>query len=356
MRPRVPKRRIGLALLFALLVGGCTEDSTVPGPPPASSLYVVNSLGETLDRIDLATGAVEYAVLLLGNSPNDLVAEADGGRLWVANSLDNDVWGIDPTTLVADPVIDLGTNQNPYRLALLDDGRVAVTNWLGGNLALLDPMSGAVNDRRPIGRTPEAVLTRGTRIWVSAIGYDLPTGRFGPGQVYALDAGARGEGPIDSALVPANPQELLLDEAGRLHVICTGNYGGYEPASVGAIRVLNAATLDSLGAIELGATPGSAVLAGDHVYVSAFFGGLFKYNAATLVVKRGLANPILDAQGLSGMVFDTDRNRLYVAGFDDDLVYVIDTTADTLVAAWEVGDGPIALELGVDATFTTRPR
>jgi len=357
--PKRPRHHVLLLGGFtaALLLGGCGEESGPPGPPPASSLYVVNSLGETLDRIDLATGSVEHDVLLLGNGPNDLVAESDGARLWVANSADNDVWGIDAVTLDIGPVIDLGSNQNPYRLALLDDGRVAVTNWLDGNLALLDPVGGKVDDRRPIGRTPEAILAGGSRLLVTAVGYDFPTGRFGPGKVYALDARARGAGPVDSATVPTNPQDLLLDAAGRLHVVCTGNYGAYEPATVGAIRVLDAATLDSLGAIELGATPGAAVLAGGHVYVSAFFGGLLKYDAASLDLERGTDDPILDVPGLSGMAFDAETNRLYVAGFDEDLVYVIDTTADTLVTAWEVGDGPIALELGREAAmFVPTPR
>ncbi|TPW01909.1 MAG: hypothetical protein FD129_3280, partial [bacterium] len=155
-----------VALLLNLLLSGCTDDTTPPGPAPAASLYVVNSLGETLDRIDLETGTVEPMVRLLGNSPNDLVVESDGSRFWVANSQDNDVWGIEASTLEVDPVIHLGTNQNPYARALLDDGRVAVTNWLGGNLALLDRATGLVDDRRPIGRAPQAVRAVGARIYV----------------------------------------------------------------------------------------------------------------------------------------------------------------------------------------------
>lgn len=335
-------------LLLPIIFAACGDDPIDPGPPPASALYVVNSTGETLDRIDLETGAVSLMVMVLGDVPNDIVVTADPPRLWIANSGDNDVWGADPEELVPEPLIDLGNNQNPYRLAVLDDGRLAVTNWLGGTLAFLDPVVGAVDDRRPIGRTPEAVLASDNRVYVTAVGYDLPTGRFGPGKVYALDPSMRGAAPTDSAIVPTNPQALLIDTQGRLHVICTGNYGGYEPSSQGAVRVLNAATLDSLGAIELGATPGAGILVNDQVYVSAYYGGLLRYDARTLVVSRGTANPIIDAPGLSGMAYDAARQRLYVAGFEDDLIYVVDTTADTLVTAWEVGNGPIALGLAVE--------
>lgn len=346
MRSARPGPLLGLLGLLGLLATGCSDDDPVdPGPPPASALYVVNSLGETLDRIDLETGAVTLAILPLGNGPNDIAVSGEPTRLWIANSLDNEVWGVDPDQQVPEPVVDVGNNQNPYRLAVLDDGRVAVTNWLGGNLALLDPAAGIVDDSRPIGRTPEAVLSSGHRLFATAVGYDLPTGRFGPGKVYALDIAARGGAPIDSAVVPTNPQALLIDTQGRLHVICTGNYGGYEPASQGAVRVLNATTLDSLGTIELGATPGAGILVNDQVYVSAYFGGLMRYDSRTLEVSRGPANPVLDAPGLSGLAYDAARQRLYVAGFEDDLVYVVDTTADTLVTAWQVGDGPIALGL-----------
>jgi DNA-binding beta-propeller fold protein YncE len=348
LRPAAPGPAallLAVLLLPALLLAGCSDEASDPGPAPASALYVVNSLGETLDRIDLETGSVSLGVLSLGNGPNDIVVGADPPRLWIANSLDNDVWGIDPDQRVPEPVIDIGNRNNPYRLAILDDGRVAVTNWLGGTLALLDPVAGTVDDRRPIGRTPETVLASGNRLYVTAVGYDLPSGRFGAGKVYVLDTAVRGASPIDSTIVPTNPQALLFDQQGRLHVISTGNYGGYEPASQGAVRVLSAASLDSLGAIELGATPGAGILVNEQVYVSAFFGGLMRYDSRTLEVVRGTADPILDAPGLSGLAYDSLRQRLYVAGFEEDLIYVVDTTADTLVTAWPVGDGPIALGL-----------
>ena len=42
------------------------------------------------------------------------------------------------------------------------------------------------------------------------------------------------------------------------------------------------------------------------------------------------------------MAHDAGRKPLSVAGLDHDTISAVDTTADTLVTAWPVGDGPVA--------------
>lgn len=346
-------RSVPAALMIVAVVAGCSDRDQAPPPPPPEALYVLNSLGGTIDRIDLATGTVEFALANAGQAPNDLLVADDSGVLWVAASLDNEVLRFDVETLGAPLVTDLGENQNPYRLAPRPSAGVVVANWLGGTVAFLDDQ-GSVGARAPIGRTPESAAWTGTHFAVTASGYDFPSARYGPGRLFLVPDG--GAAPVDSATTGTNPQRLLLGPDGRLHVLCTGNYGAYEPASPGLIRFHDAATLDSLGTLVLDVSAGALVAADSKVYVTAYFGGLLKYDGTTHVLERGPGDPILDAPGLGGMVYDAARRRLYVAGFEDDVVYVVDTDADTLVTAWNVGDGPVALAPGrVSPPMSTRP-
>jgi DNA-binding beta-propeller fold protein YncE len=343
-------QRIAFALLLAAT--GCSDDDTTPPPPPAEALYVLNSLGGTIDRIDLATGTVEFAVADAGQAPNDLLIDDARGALWVAASLDNEVLRFDLETLAAPVRADVGTNRNPYRLAQRPGGGVIVTNWLGATATFLDDEA-AVSASAAIARTPESAAWTGTRFAVSASGYDFPSARYAAGRLYLVPDG--GSAPVDSAITGTNPQRLLIGPGGRLHVLCTGNYGAYEPATTGEVRVHDPATLDSLDTLVLGVSAGAIEAANGKVYVAAYFGGLLKYDGAALTLERGPDDPILDVPGLGGMAYDADRRRLYVAGFEDDAVYVIDTTADTLVTAWNVGDGPIELALGrISPRMSTR--
>lgn len=333
-----------LALVLALAAPGCGEKSTrPPGPPPAAYLLVLNSLGETFDRIDLDTGQVTQGVATTGNAPNDLWVDDARGRAWVANSLDNAVTAYNLATLAPVASVALGPNSNPWNLAGTPDGRLLVTNWLAGDVAVLDPAAGALVTRIPVGRTPEGILAGSTAnfLRVTLVNYDDATHRFGPGQVFTYCPVCKEPAPL--VAVGTNPQTLFTGPDGHLQVVCTGNFGGYEPAQWGEIRVLDWPAAGRQDTLRLGGTPDRAQVVGDMVYVSAFFGGLMKYNGRTHAILRDSTHPILDAPGLGALAYDEARHRLYVAGFDDDTIYVIDTTADTLVTAWPVGDGPVAL-------------
>ncbi len=323
-----------------LLAAGCgTESVTRPEPAPPSALYVLNGLGETLSRVDLETGRVENDLLHLGDAPNALLFDPAGDRLFVANSGDNVVWSLQPDSLDRNGDYPLGPNTNPYGLAVTRSGELAVSGFLSGDVAFFSAATGALLRRVPVGRTPQAVLDLPGRTLVSVVHYDFPSNSFGPGEVVAIPDGAAAAGT--RAIVGVNPQHLVTGPDGLLHVICTGNYVDVP----GSVYFLNAVTLAVVDSLTLGGTPAAAVVVGDDVYVSAYFGGLMKYDGRTHTVLRGPSDPVLDVTGLGGLAHDATTGRLYVSAFEDDLVLVVDVAADTLAAAWPVGDGPLDVEL-----------
>jgi hypothetical protein len=135
--------------------------------------------------------------------------------------------------------------------------------------------------------TPEGILagSSATFLRVTLVNYDEATHRFGPGQVFTYCPVCQRE-PAPLVTVGTNPQTLLTGPDGRIHVVCTGNFGGYEPAEWGQVRVLDWPTLGQQDTLRLGGTPDRAQVVGDMVYVSAFFGGLMKYDGRTHAVLR----------------------------------------------------------------------
>lgn len=350
MMTRANRNSVALAMLVTgiALLAGCSDDSTNPpgGGGGGASLFVVNSLGETIDRISLSTGQVAYNVMATGTAPNDLILDDAAESFWLANSGSNDVWKIDQSTLGIEEPVDLGTNQNPYNLALRADHSVAATNWLSGEVTQIAP-NGTITQRFKVGRNPEAIVEMNGRLYVTAVAYDFPSNTYGPGKVYRLNGA--GNAIADSAVVPLNPQALIPGPNGTIHVVCTGNYGFYQPAVDGVVRVLNAATLAFVADIPVGHTPGHGLLANGKVYLTTADGKLMKYDAATRVLERDADHSILTgAPGLGALAYDATTQRLYVTGSDynaTNKVYCVDTTTDTLLASWDVGLGPVALAL-----------
>jgi DNA-binding beta-propeller fold protein YncE len=328
-------RPVLVGALVAAILTACDE-SPVRDPDPESGtpvLLVVNSLGETLDRIDLETGIVQSNAAVLGSAPNDVLIDPIDGSVYVANSLSNTVTRLDGTTLELSKTFELGPDSNPYQLALLPNRDVAVTNFLANDVAWLDRESGAVIERSTVGRRPQAILGHDDRLYVGLVNYE--SGQYGAGELVLMGGGR--------VIVGTNPQDIVVGPDGMLHVVCTGNYETQEPAPTG-VWIVDPLTLAVSDTIDIGGTPAAAAVSGNFVYVTPIYGGLMKYDGVTHELLRGPDNPVLDITNLGTMV--VDEELIYIVSFPDDLVYVLDTRADTLVTAYSVGDGPVALARG----------
>jgi DNA-binding beta-propeller fold protein YncE len=322
-----------LATALMFLLPSCGSDET-NDPPPAGNpaLFVINSLGGTLDVIDLATNEIHLGVLTLGESPNDIAFEPTRNVIYVVNSSSNDVWEVDAAADTVTDVADLGPNTNPWWLTVTEPGQVAVTNWLSGDVVWLNFPGGQVARRRTVGQAPEGVRAHNGNLYVTVTAYESG-GTYGTGELVMID------GPRQA--VGTNPQDVVVGPDGNLHVICTGDYAG----SFGTVHVLDATTLAPIDTISLGGTPAAATVSGNDVYVSGFYGGLVKYDGVTHQIVRGPGDPILSSTGLGKMALDAVEGRLYVPCFDEDVVYVVDVAADTVLTAYAVGDGPVAVAL-----------
>lgn len=330
------------ALVLAL--AACADDDNparcaAPGRTPA--LFVVNTLAETLTRFDLSARQVTCQTVTLGRV--DAVAQPNAGvvhgdRLYVVNSGTNSVEVFSLPGLSRVGEVDCGAGANPYGIAI-EGGHAFVTALLSGELLRVDLSSLAVTARVPAGVWPEGLAVASGRVFVANTGYAGSSGYL-PGAVTVHDAST---GAVEDTLfVGTNPQAVLVDSTGVVHVLCTGNYGDIQ----GRVFFVDPAVPAVVDSLDLGGSPGYAALADSgKVYVTGYFDGLMLYDGVGRVVRRGPEDPVAAAQGLSGLAFDPEERRLYAASFDEDGVRVFDTATGLEVSTFAAGDGPVACAL-----------
>ncbi len=110
-------------------------------------------------KIDPATGKTESAPITVGNGPAGIAIGADGS-VWVANSLDETVTRIDPATNTPDATVS-NVGNGPSGVAV-DAAGVWVSNQFDGTLALISPSTNVSRagsasgiDRRALRSPPE---------------------------------------------------------------------------------------------------------------------------------------------------------------------------------------------------------
>jgi DNA-binding beta-propeller fold protein YncE len=304
----------------------------------SSSVYVVNGLSETLSKIDLGTGMVYEDIVPLGSLPNDILVRND--RAYVVNSGSSDLYVID---LVDESVIltmDLGEGNNPWSCILSNDSTMYITNWLTHTLSKLDLPSGLIVDTLDIGTGPEGLLLIGDLLYVANSGWN--GSGYDQGTVSVLNV------TTDSlvAIIPVgtNPQDLVLDPQGEIHVICTGDYVG----STGAVHLIDSATNSVTDTVVTGGAPGRATISPmGHLYMAAGGwverGEIYLFDTMRGILVHDVGNPIQSGPGAMDVVTDSE-GYLYAASFSENSVSVFDIPDDS-VNTYTVGSGPVAIAI-----------
>ncbi|MCK4233706.1 hypothetical protein KAX75_04705 [candidate division WOR-3 bacterium] len=330
-----------LLIIFTILllfIGGCKKHPMLPEPPnpEESIILVVNGLGETLSIIHLDNGEVDNDVLTLGLWTNHIVVNSNGDVAYVVNSGENNIQVIDLYLLETVCMIDVGVGQNPYHLATTDTLGF-VTNLLTNTVSVINFKEYKVVDTIYVGVAPEGVLIQGNKAYVTNTGYSY--GGYGQGTVSVIDINTmQVELVID---VPTNPQEIVSDPIGNLHVVCTGNY---MDSTSGKIVIINPEINCVIDTVVLGGSPSDVVFtAGGKAYVVGYWGGLMSYDWQKNQVLHNAFNPIVKDDGFMNIELDTVENCIYLCDFDDDRILVVDLTDESIVNEYKVGDGPVCI-------------
>lgn len=335
------KRTITAMLIF-LTISGILIAQTHP------KAYVVNGLSETLDVIDLESGLVSSNVTPLGLWPNQIIFHE--GKIVVVNSGYNNLQIIDPQTYQTIGAVEFGSNHNPYYSCGLTGGRVAVSHYLDNSVSLVNINTLQEEASIPVGLKPEGLVQLGDQLFVAV------TNMFGgreTGKVYVIDLTA--DTVSNQINVGDNPQWIGVGQDGNLHVVCTGDYY----ASWGEVYIVDPHTHLILDTIYLGSSPGTwAMMPSGVAYLGALIWGsgghLLAYDTNTYQVIHDENNPLELGGGIMGVTAGED-NRLYICMIENDQIKVMDQN-ETIIATYNVGDGPQSIALHPVASSTPEGR
>ncbi|MBN2225860.1 MAG: hypothetical protein JW763_00700 [candidate division Zixibacteria bacterium] len=304
--------------------------------------YVVNSEGETLSKINLTTGVVSNNIVILGTDvdcyPNQIIIRDT--LAYVINSGTDEIQIIDLVTEQTVSFINTGASTNPYWMEFSDDRYAFVSFLLTNELAKVDMQKGNVVQTIPVGHSPEGVLITQGKVYVANSGYNWGTGDWEIGSVMVYDIAS--EMIIDTVYVDWNPQYMALDDSGRIHVVCTGDYY----SSFGAIDVIDPATDTIMASFSIGGSPGQITIGPDHVAYLAgagwtFSGYVYSYNSLNFDIYHDQSNPItVDLNCMTAVAY---QDSTCFTGSFTDFINIIDSSGGDL-GSYAVGDAPVHID------------
>ena len=209
----------------------------------------------------------------VGNGPVFIVG--DGTSIYVANTLGATVSKIDPITGTSVPI---SVGANPMGMAY-DGSRIWVANNASDSVSVIDVATGAVTATVAVGSDPVGVAFDGTKIYVT---------NSGDNTVTVIDAATQVTEPTPIG-VDIEPRGIVFDGT-NLFVAAFGNGGG---SNTGKVSVINPTT-SAVTSLDVLGSPQDLVFDGARIWVSTNRGGgnasLATIDAASLLVDNDPVN------------------------------------------------------------------
>ncbi|MCC7478945.1 hypothetical protein IT575_10875 [bacterium] len=301
------------------------------------SLYVANSLDNSVVRHSLSGAQQGSHSFPLASSPSYLELEGFDDTLWVACNGDNHITGLDPLSLEpvagSDFVLD---HTGLDSLAFIGPGRPqAYEQLLVVPLAAISSFgSPTVYDSGGIGATLTRDGTENFRFNDDALNGQtveiIPTTSF-----FAMVSA--GSIQFDDNFVPSAASSSFL------------TIGSTSGGDVHAPAIRSSLDLGAIGASEMALTPD-----GRFAYIADQLDGkLYKVDLSNLdqpQLVRGIANPIVLTEEftyISDLELTPDGKLLLATSFNTDELFVIDTASDTVSPAPYPGPFDVSLDPGL---------
>ncbi len=304
--------------------------------------YVVNTSGETLSKINLADGTVDNDIITLGSDiasyPYQIVVRDT--LAYVVASGTNEIQIIDLNSESTVGFIAMPPVSNPYWMDFLDSQFVYVSLLFNNSVALVDVINKSALYEIPVGNGPEGLVVTDGKIFVANSAYNFSTGGYDPGTVSVIDITL---GTVVNTInTDLNPQMLVLDDSGFVHVVCTGDYS----SATGRINIIDPVDEAVVSSFPVGGYPAQLSIGPDNIaYVSApdwtFNSRVFTYNAATHEVYHNSDNPLTVGVNTYGLCMFQDTT-CFTASFDD-TIRVIDSSG-TYLQKYAAGDNPLTMD------------
>lgn len=304
--------------------------------------WVINANGETLSRINLATGVVSNDLLPLGTDifsyPNQIIVRDT--LAFVVCSGTDEIQVIDLNSIATVGFISTGAASNPYWMAFLDSPVAYVTSFVNNSLIKLDMNTGSVVKETPIGTSPEGIIIHDFKVYVAVTAFDPGTYLYGQGKVAVYDT--QTDEKLYDINVGVNPQYFAVDALGRIHVVCTGDYW----SSFGMVYIIDPMVDAVVDSLTIGGSPGQIGISPDGLaYLAAggwdTDGYVYTYHSTSGQLLHGPADPLVVDFGC-WMAIPYQDSSVFVGGMSN-FVTPIDS-AGTILDHFTLGNGPVHLD------------
>jgi hypothetical protein len=317
-----------IAILMVLLVSVAAAEPTA---------FVVNSLAETMSKIDLVNGGVQNHITILGDTPNDI--DYADNVLYVVNSVSASLQLIDPFSFANMGTYLLPVGSNPYSVEVAGYD-VYISGWVSGVVYHINTVEDRIDSSITIGGFPEGIAYSDGMIFVTQTGFNPGDFSYGQGRVAMIDAASLQY--VDEINVGTNPQSIMVEPNGLIHIICTGNYDDV----AGSVYIFNPYTDVMQDSIMIGGQPVSGVITRDGIaFVAAGgwvdHGIVMSYNIHSKQVLHGPSNPIAVGLGATDIALDS-LGFIYTTNLGNDTVTKMSSDGQIL-STYHMGDGPQAL-------------
>ncbi len=269
-----------------------------------------------------------------------------GDSLYVVNSLSNTLQRFDISNRSAEPAgeldIGLSENRSPYASLAFRDSLLLISNLQWNSITVVNVNKWKVVDDWEVNIAPVELLTGFDQVYVVHSKYDFNDFTFNTGSVWKL--GPNGA-LLDSLTVGVNPQFAHYTYPGEIHVVCTGNYDDIP----GTVYVLTLFPIQTERIINIGYSPGrSTVDKDDHVVYLAAGGWSNEGDENGLILRYDYDSldpmqPINASLGVVDVAYDSTSGLLYAACRDGMRLDVFDDGQK--VGSYELSDPPNAIEV-----------
>lgn len=316
-----------LTLLIAIILIGCEKSTTEPQVENSSkTIYTLNGSAETLSKINMEDSTITLDIITTGAIPNKI--KIYDGKIYVVTSGEDNIKIIDPNddTHVSE-IIGLDAGSNPWDITFASNSKAYVSNWLTNTVSVIDLVSATVIKNISVGQNPEGLIYKDGKVYVTNTGF-VSWGIYSNPSVSVIDVTT--DEVISTISTPLNPQDLAFAPDGKLHVICTGDYA----TSFGKVAIIDVNSLTMVDSVVLGDSPGDIEITDDGIgYCTAWGDGtngfLYSYNCETKTVINSSDNPIKIGPNLSGLVYDSNENVLWIP-------YMSEWAGDAFVQKFDV--------------------
>ena len=341
-----------IALLVSVLNLLCAISVPTAQEKPRT-MYVMNALARTISKMNMDNRAITNDILIIGTISNRILTRKN--TIYIVNTVPPEVMIIDGRTESIERRIPLPEGSNPWDMAFTGTHQAYVTNFVANTISIVNLGSGTVEGSIDVGEGPEGILVVGNTAYVANTG-GWPD--YTPSTVSIIDMLTNS---VTKTLNTAmNPQDFALAPDGRIHVLCSGIWGG----NGGHVYIIDPYgdidwTPVVVDSVLLGGFPGDIAITSNGIGYATDWGDdyngfLYSYNVSTGEILHDSSNPIRVGKGAMRLLWDEKAGDLYVSNFDDNTVQRLDPSNGTVLETYNFGHGTQDMAI-LEPIFETDP-